>query len=131
MLDRELLVARRSLRRSIPDLEALNDRRLRASFFVTNLADTGSGSLRDVIDQANAKSDVEDTITIQPPLAGGIVLDSDRSDGTSLSGWCFVIDENITIEGPRGNPALEMAGATCDLSKFKFRTFGSYWPLMR
>ena len=49
-----------------------------ATFTVTNTNDSGAGSLRDAIDDANATS-VPDTITFQTGLTGTITLTSATS----------------------------------------------------
>ncbi len=53
-------------------LEALENRQLMASFQVTNLLNSGAGSLRDAVAQANAAAGA-DTITFAPALSGGTI----------------------------------------------------------
>ena len=83
---------RRNKRRRL-SLERLDDRRLLATFFVLNLADSGAGSLRQAIVDANA-SHGADTIAFE--VAGAIELTSsalpaitDRVDidGTTAPGF--------------------------------------------
>ena len=69
-----------------------------ASFEVTNLNDSGAGSLRDVIDQANALAGA-DTITFQSGLTGTITLTSGHID----------ITDSVTVQGP-GAAELTISG---------------------
>jgi PKD domain len=91
-----------SRRRSLPILEHLEDRQLLASFVVTNLADSGAGSLRDAINQANVSADGSSTISFQPGLTGAIELSTTTNDAASLGPSFFVISKDITIQGPTG-----------------------------
>jgi hypothetical protein len=78
--------ARRRRRRS-PRLESLEGRLVLSSLTVTSAADSGPGTLRAVIAQAQAG----DTITFSSRLDGQTI---------SLTGGELAIDENMTIEGP-------------------------------
>lgn len=69
-----------------------------ASFEVTNLNDSGAGSLRDVIAQANALAGA-DTITFQSGLTGTITLTSGEID----------ITDSLAVQGP-GAAALTISG---------------------
>jgi hypothetical protein len=67
--------SRRPRRPFRPGLEVLEDRAVpAATFTVTNLLDSGPGSLREAIGQANEISTDADTIVFQPGLTGTIVL---------------------------------------------------------
>ena len=61
----------------------------RASFVVTSLNDSGSGTLREAITAANVTPE-EDTITFQSGLTGTITLGSNLPD----------ISRDLTITGP-------------------------------
>src|SRR3954447_18246742 len=64
----------RSRRRAYtPDLERMEDRRLMAVLTVTTAADTGVGSLREAITQANLDP-AQDTIQFAPAVTGTIAL---------------------------------------------------------
>ena len=101
-------------------VEALEDRLVPSTFTVTNLADSGAGSLRDAITQADAISGsssinfaVTGTIAPQSPLPalsqnidilgpGPASLTVNFHDsGTSIGSWGFTIDpgETVTISG--------------------------------
>jgi hypothetical protein len=79
--------ARRRRRRRSPRLESLEGRLVLSSLTVTSAADSGTGTLRAVIAQAQAG----DTITFSSRLDGQTI---------SLTGGELAIDENLTIEGP-------------------------------
>ena len=70
-------------------VEALESRLLLSTYTVTNLNDSGAGSLRDAIEQANA-SPGPDTIDFATDLSGTITL-----GGTQLE-----ISDDLTIDGP-------------------------------
>lgn len=69
-----------------------------ASFEVTNLNDSGAGSLRDVLAQANALAGA-DVITFQSGLTGTITLTSGEID----------ITDSVTVQGP-GATELTISG---------------------
>ena len=69
-----------------------------ATFQVTNLNDTGAGSLRDAVDQANLAAGA-DTVTFAAGLSGTITLTTGAID----------IEEAIEITGP-GAAALTVSG---------------------
>jgi parallel beta-helix repeat protein len=79
-------------------LESLEDRTVPAPFLVTNLDDTGTGSLRDAIAQANALGGL-DTISFQAGLSGTITLTTGELD----------ITDPVQINGP-GAGAIVVSG---------------------
>ena len=88
-----------------------------ATFTVTNLYDSGAGSLRDAIDQANALGDA-DTIQFDAGLSGTIdllsalVLTQDVTiDGDTTNDN----KADITLSGRDLNGILEITGGTTDV----------------
>jgi hypothetical protein len=78
----------------------LEDRSLPSTFLVTNLNDSGAGSLRQAILDANANPDA-DVIRFAPGLLGTIVLTGGQLD----------ITEDLTIDGPGAN-RLTVSGSS-------------------
>jgi len=70
-----------------PSFDVLEDRLMPSTFTVTNLADSGAGSLRDALTQANAQSGPS---TINFGVTGAITLESALPD----------LSQNISILGP-------------------------------
>ena len=68
----------------------INDDFAPATFVVTNLNDSGPGSLRQAILSANANSPAADTINFQAGLTGTITLTSGE----------LAITDSVTINGP-------------------------------
>src|SRR6516225_3206055 len=85
-------IGRRADRRRhfVPRLLVLEDRTLPSTFMVSNLADSGAGSLRQAVLDANANHDT-DQIVFAPSLQGTIALSS---------GELNVTDNNLTVTGP-------------------------------
>src|SRR5689334_16981547 len=82
---------KRQKTRALPALfETLEDRSLLTAFTVTNLNDSGSGSLRDAVASANAHPGA-DVIRFQASLDGKIVLTSGQMEITG----------ELAIDGPR------------------------------
>src|SRR6516162_9517076 len=88
----------RSLRATTyrPGLEVLEDRCLPSTFTVTNLLDTGAGSLRAAVAAANANPGADD---IAFTVTGSIALTSGELD----------ITDSLTVNGP-GASALTVSG---------------------
>ena len=84
-----------------------------AEFTVTNLDDSGDGSLRQVIDAANATVEA-DTITFAPNVTGTIEL---------LSTLPFITTD-VTIEGP-GATILTISGKGAGFRVFRINSGGS------
>src|SRR5262249_56177908 len=74
-----------------PSLEALEDRAVPSLLTVTNLANSGPGSLRAAVTQANM-TPAADTIVFAPGLHGTITLASE-----------IAITPDLTIDGPGAN----------------------------
>lgn len=75
----------------VPRLEALEDRTLLSTFLVTNLNDSGAGTLRDAVQNADATSGA--VINFANSLHGTITLTSGQLNVTS----------SMTINGPGAN----------------------------
>jgi hypothetical protein len=73
----------------VPRLEALEDRSLPSTFTVTNLNDSGPGSLRAAVLAANAHPG-PDTINFKPGLTGTIKLTSGE----------LAVTDSVNIQGP-------------------------------
>lgn len=86
---------RRPDRRARPQLEALEDRNLLSALTVVNLADSGPGSLRDAVQQANAAAGA-DTINFAAGLSGQITLTSGQLKISDATG-------TTAINGPGAN----------------------------
>src|SRR6516225_11540093 len=84
----------------VPRLEALECRTLPSSFTVLNLADSGPGSLRQAVLDANAHSGA-DVIEVADGLSGTITLTSGQLSITHTGG--------LTIAGP-GADELTISG---------------------
>jgi hypothetical protein len=91
--------ARRSISRSWPTVEVLEDRRLLATFVVTNLLDAGPGSLRQALLNANSTPGPD---RIDFAVAGTIQL---------TSGPLPAITDPVNLNGPTGiagTPVVEI-----------------------
>ena len=91
--------ARRHRRRRSPRLESLEGRLVLSSLTVTSAADSGPGTLRAVIAQAQAGA----TITFSARLDGQTI---------GLTGGELAIDEGLTIKGPGAGLLDVDAGGT-------------------
>lgn len=120
--DAELAAARASRRgsRCAALLEALECRSLFSTFSVTNLNDSGAGSLRQAILNANAASG-PDVIEFQSGLSGAI----------TLTGGTLSVSDSLAINGPGafelaldGNGAARVfafTGGTCSVEGLTIR----------
>jgi hypothetical protein len=90
-----------SRRPFLPALEALEDRAVPSTFTVTNLADSGPGSLRAAITAANGNPGA-DVIQFAHGLKGTITL-------TSTNGELSIMDD-LTINGPGANKVTVSGG---------------------
>src|SRR4051794_28000242 len=88
--------------------ELLEDRSTPAVFTVTTAADSGPGSLRAAIDQANTAPDA-DTIVFAPSVAGATIGLSTVGD-TSLGPSALFVATPVTIRG-NGQTIARAAGA--------------------
>ena len=79
-------------------IERLESRTLLSTYTITNLNDSGAGSLRDAIQQANNHSGA-DTINFASGLSGTITLSANQ----------LVISSPLTIDGP-GATSLTISG---------------------
>jgi hypothetical protein len=78
--------------RSLPHLETLEDRTVLSTFLVSNLADSGAGSLRQAIINANTQPGA-DVVNFASNLHGTIILSSGE----------LSITDSLTINGPGAN----------------------------
>ena len=120
-------------------IESLEDRRVLATFMVTNLDDAGTGSLREAIADANTQAGA-DEIVFQAGLAGAIHLASgELSIGDELS----IIgpdDGSITVDAGGLSRVVNVGGgastelrnltvrggaAMSEVASFHFRSYRS------
>lgn len=95
-------------------VETLEDRRTPSTFAVQTTADSGPGSLRDGITQANSNPDPSHTITFAPGVTGTINLLSPLPD----------LAANISIAGP-GAKLLTVARSPAAMASFSVFTVHS------
>ena len=90
-------------------IEALEPRRLMSTILVTTLADSGAGSLRAAITQANADN-ASDTIQFQSGLGGDIQLSTvgDTTFGPSALG----VTGAVVIQGPQAGQGITISLAS-------------------
>ena len=107
-------------RRFAPRLDVFEDRTLLSTFTVTNLDDSGSGSLRQAILDANGHAGA-DTVQFQNGLSGTIAL--------SASGGPLVITDPVDVQGP-GADKLSVSGASDRfLNGTAYVARSNYYPL--
>src|SRR5262245_40532757 len=91
-------------------LECLEDRTVPATFTVTNSADTGSGSLRQAIINANALAGADDIVFNPSVFASGTTINLDNSNNDA-NGHGYNINDSVTIIGPGAlNLILDASG---------------------
>ena len=98
---------RRRPRRS--EIETLEDRVVPATITVANLGDTGAGTLRAAIEQANLDAGL-DTITFAPSVTGTITLATalpDLSANVVIAGP-GISDLSVARSGQPGTPAFRI-----------------------
>ena len=94
-----------------------------ATFTVTNANDSGSGTLRDAIDQSNANAQA-DTILFDPSLAGATITitSSDTNNPGQFGPTAFVINDTTGATTIRWNP-LDGTSPTLDGALVNRRAF--------
>jgi lysophospholipase L1-like esterase len=101
-------------------LEPLEDRSMLSVFSVTNLNDSGAGSLRQAITDANANAGA-DTINLSASLSGGtITLTTGELDITDTSGATTIANlgtSNVTVSGNNASRVFTVSsGVTAEMS---------------
>src|SRR5262249_22793534 len=79
-------------------LQCLEDRTVPATFTVTNSADTGVGSLRQAIINANALVGADTIVFDKAAFASGATINLNNSN--DLNGDGYNINDSVTIIGP-------------------------------
>ena len=98
--------------RSQLTFELLEQRQMLTSITVTNLNDSGPGSLRDAIEQANANPG-QDDITFDQSIAGGTInLSSGQLDVTDND--LSINGNNVTIDAQGSSRVIEINDANDD-----------------
>jgi hypothetical protein len=101
----------------VPRLRILEDRTVPSTFTVTNLGDSGDGSLRQAILDANSPAyPGADVINFAPGLHGTIALSGDPlsiTDDLTIEGLGA---DAITVSGTLTSQVFEIAGVTASIS---------------
>lgn len=95
-------------------IEALEPRVVMATFMVTSAADTGPGTLRDAIEQANRVPREAHVINIAPEVSGPIVLNSALP---TLIG-------EVELAGPEGSQVAIVRSTVPETPAFRLLTVG-------
>lgn len=103
----------RARRASRPRLEGLETRDLPATFLVTDLGDSGPGTLRDAIQKANQDATL-DVISFDPDLTGTIALKTALPD----------ITNSLAVFGPGSSRLTVAADPAADAATFRVFTVG-------
>src|SRR5206468_1420183 len=93
---------RRPDRRVRPQLEALEKRNLLSALTVVNLADSGPGSLRDAVRQANAAAGA-DMIGFAAGLSGQITLTTGQLEISGTTGPTTINGPGVNLLAVNGN----------------------------
>lgn len=101
-------IAGAAARRRLPTLEMLEDRRVPSLITVTNLHDTGAGSLRQAALQANTDSNA-DTIRFSAGLAGTITLKTGELSLTHNVNILGPAKHGVTVSGSGKSRAFQIA----------------------
>ena len=119
MSDRNRPFARHKKRRSgftqPLRVESLEDRRLLATFTVTNLNDAGDGSLREAVSLANSNSGA-DEIVFSETVAGTIELTSGELEVTDELTITGPDQDNLTLDAQHNSRVINFTAATGDLT---------------
>ncbi|MDA8563729.1 hypothetical protein N9L06_04675 [Mariniblastus sp.] len=119
MSNRNLPFARHKKRRSgftqPLRVESLEDRRLLATFTVTNLNDAGDGSLREAVSLANSNSGA-DEIVFSQGTTGTIELTSGELEVTEELTITGPTQENLTLDARHNSRVINFTASTGDLT---------------
>src|SRR5262249_35367033 len=95
--------------RFVPRLEELEDQSLPSTFTVLNLADSGAGSLRQALLDANASAGA-DTITFASKVKGTITLTSGELDITDALTIVGPGAKKLTVSGNHASRVFDITG---------------------